>query len=119
MDPGHFLRRMFAACAAIFVVAAIWPQLGRSQPTGIQPEAEKLLRRMGDYLGSQQKFSVSTENTIEAVLTSGQKLQFDNPATAIVSRPNKMRAHRKGDLTNQEFLYDGKSLTLYSPKEKL
>jgi len=119
MDPGHFLRRMFALCAAIFVVAAIWPQLGRSQPTGMQPEAEKLLRRMGDYLASQQKFSVSTENTIEVVLTSGQKLQFDNPATAIVSRPNKLRAHRKGDLTNQEFLYDGKSLTLYSPKEKL
>ena len=49
MDPGHFLRRMFALCAAIFVVAAIWPQLGRSQPTGMQPEAEKLLRRMATF----------------------------------------------------------------------
>src|SRR5262249_1372353 len=55
----------------------------------------------------------------EVVLKSGQKIQFDGPATAIVSRPNKMRAHRQGDIYNQEFLYDGKSLTLYSPKEKV
>ena len=38
MDPGHFLRRRFALCAAIFVVAAIWPQLGRSQPV---PEGQQ------------------------------------------------------------------------------
>ena len=50
MDPGHFLRRRFGLCTAIFIVAVTWPQLGRSQPTGMQPEAEKLLRRMGDYL---------------------------------------------------------------------
>jgi hypothetical protein len=36
-----------------------------------------------------------------------------------VSRPNKLRAHRKGDIVNQEFFYDGKTLTLYNPKENL
>jgi hypothetical protein len=56
---------------------------------------------------------------LEAVLTSGQKLQYDSPATLMVSRPNKLRAHRKGDLANQEFFYDGKSLTLYNPGENL
>ena len=33
--------------------------------------------------------------------------------------PNKLRAHRKGDIANQEFFYDGKTLTLYNPKENL
>jgi hypothetical protein len=37
----------------------------------------------------------------------------------MVSRPNRLRAHRKGDLANQEFFYDGKTLTLYNPKENL
>jgi hypothetical protein len=96
-----------------------WPQLGYAQPTGIEPQAEKLLRRMSDYLASRQQFTLRAESMLEAVLTSGQKLQYDSPATLIVSRPNMLRAHRKGDLANQEFFYDGKSLTLYNPRENL
>ena len=53
------------------------------------------------------------------MLTSGQKLQYDSPATLSVSRPNKFHAHRKGDLANQEFFYDGKTLTLFNPRENL
>ena len=36
-----------------------------------------------------------------------------------MSRPNKLRANRKGDIVNQEFFYDGKTLTLYNPQENL
>jgi hypothetical protein len=36
-----------------------------------------------------------------------------------VWRPNRLRADRKGDVFNQEFFYDGKTLTLYNPKENL
>ena len=86
---------------------------------GIEPQAEKLLKRMSDYLASRQQFTLKAESTLEAVLTSGQKLQYDSPATLMVSRPNRLRAHRKGDIVNQEFFYDGKTLTLYNPKENL
>jgi hypothetical protein len=61
---------------------------------------------------------VETRNTIEVVLTSGQKLQFGNASTAWVQRPNRLRAEREGDLVDQIFLYDGKSLTLYNPGQK-
>ena len=61
---------------------------------------------------------METRNTIEVVLTSGQKLQFGTAATASVQRPNRLRAERKGDLVDQIFLYDGKSLTLYNPGQK-
>jgi len=74
---------------------------------------------MSDYLGGLQKFTVRTENTIEVVLASGQKLQFNSPANASVWRPNRLRADRKGDLVSQEFFYDGKTLTLFNPKENL
>ena len=114
-----FAKRFVSGVALATLVSAGWPQLGHAQPAGIDPEAEKLLRRMSDYLASRQQFTLSTENTIEVVLTSGQKLQFDSPATLTVSRPNKLRAHRKGDIANQEFFYDGKNLTLYNPKENL
>jgi hypothetical protein len=101
------------------LVTAGWPQPGHAQPAGIDPQAEKLLRRMSDYLASRQQFTAKAESTLEVVLTSGQKIQFDSPATLVVSRPNKLRADRKGDILNQEFFYDGKNLTLFNPKENL
>jgi hypothetical protein len=112
-------KKIVTAVALATLILTGWPQSGRAQTTGIEPQAEKLLRRMSDYLASLQRFSVKTQNTVEAVLKSGQKLQFDNPAMVVVSRPNRLRADRKGDITNQEFYYDGKTLTLYNPKENL
>jgi hypothetical protein len=114
-----YARRLISVVALAMLCITGWSQLGHAQDAGIDPQAEKVLRRMSDYLASRQQFSVSAENTIEAVLTSGQKLQFDSPATLMVSRPNRLRANRKGDITDQEFYYDGKSLTLYNPKEKM
>ena len=94
-----------------------WSQAGDAQSTGIDPQAEKLLRRMSDYLAGRQQFSLKGESTLEIVLTSGQKVQFDSLAIVVVSRPNKLHAHRAGDITNQEFFYDGKTLMLYNPKK--
>src|SRR5262245_46108594 len=120
MNQLHCLAKQIVSIVALAMLAlAGWPHFGHAQPAGMQPEAEKLLRRMSDYLGGRQQFSLSTESTLEVVLTSGQKLQFASPATASVWRPNKLRAHRKGDIFNQEFFYDGKNLTLYNPKENL
>ena len=116
---NYFTRRIVSVSALVAVVLGGLPGLGQGQPTGIEPQAEKLLRRMSEYLVGRPQFTLKAESMLEAVLTSGQKLQYDSPATLMVSRPNKLRAHRKGDLANQEFFYDGKSLTLYNPKEKL
>ena len=114
-----FARRIVSVAALAMLVTAGWPQPGHTQPAGIDPQAEKLLRRMSDYLANRQQFTVKAESTLEVVLTSGQKIQFDSPATLMVSRPNKLRAHRKGDIANQEFFYDGKTLTLYNPSENV
>jgi hypothetical protein len=114
-----FARRIVSVAALAMLVTAAWPQPGHTQPAGIDPQAEKLLRRMSDYLANRQQFTAKAESTLEVVLTSGQKIQFDSPATLMVSRPNKLRAHRKGDIANQEFFYDGKTLTLYNPGENV
>ena len=114
-----FVRRIVSVAFLGMLVLTGWPHFSHAQPAGIDPQAEKLLKRMSDYLASRQQFSLKAESTLEVVLTSGQKIQFDSPATLEVSRPNKLRAHRKGDIVNQEFFYDGKTLTLYNPKENL
>src|SRR6266516_3906597 len=116
MNQLHcFARRLVSVVALAMMISAGWSQVIHAQPAGIDPQAEKLLRRMSDYLAGRQQFTLKAESTLEVVLTSGQKVQFDSPATLTVSRPNKMRAHCRGDILNQEFFYDGKSLTLYNP----
>lgn len=120
MNSDHgFVRRILTIAAVAMLVVTGWPQFGQAQTKGVDPQAEKLVRRMSEYLASRQQFTLKAESILEAVLTSGQKLQYDSPATLSVSRPNKLRAHRKGDLANQEFFYDGKNLTLYNPRENL
>lgn len=83
----------------------------------VDPAAVKILQRMTDYVSKLQQFSVHTENTLEDVLDSGQRIDFDVAANVIVRRPNKLRAERIGERINQAFYYDGKSLTLYRPSE--
>src|SRR5215467_13548708 len=114
-----FMRRTGPLIVLAMLLFGASPPPGRAQTAGIDPQAEKLLRRMSDYLAGRQQFSLKAESTLEVVLTSGQKIQFDSPATLVVSRPNKLWAHRRGDIANQEFFYDGKTLTLYNPKENV
>ena len=86
----------------------------RAQAPAVDPAATQILKRMTDYLGSLQQFSVHTQNDIEDVLDSGHRVDFDVSASVIISRPNKLRAERKGELIDQVFYYDGKTLTLYN-----
>ena len=84
----------------------------------VDPAATQILRRMTDYLGSLKQFSLSTQNTLED-MHDGHKVDLDASAHAIISRPNKLLAEQKlGDMTEQNFYYDGKTLTLCNPAEK-
>ncbi len=98
------------AFAVLMIVAA-----APAQSASADPDALKLLRRMTEYLAALEQFTVDTQNTLEDVLESGQKIQYDMSASVMVKRPNKLRAERKGDLISQVLFYDGKSLTLYNP----
>ena len=111
-------RNTRAAMAAALLLSFAAPLAALAQPAGIDPEATKLLKASTDFLARQQRFSVETRNTLEVVLTSGQKIQFDHAARMWLQRPNKLRADRTGDLVEQSFHYDGKSLTLSNPGEK-
>ena len=60
------------------LVAAALPIPAFAQPTDIDPQAQKLLKASTDFLASQEQFSLVTRNTLEIVLVSGQKIQFDH-----------------------------------------
>jgi hypothetical protein len=113
-------NRSTAAFAHWFTAAAVvaCTFAAQAQPESRDPEAERLLKVSTDFLARQQRFSIDTRNSLEIVLKSGQKIEFNHRARQSVQRPNKLRAERTGDLVDQVFIYDGKSLTLYNPGDK-
>lgn len=115
---GRRLTATLARCCAIAAVAG-FSLAAQAQPAGISPDAQRLLKASTDFLAKQQRFSVDTRITLEIVLKSEQKIEFNHTARQSVQRPNKLRAERTGDLVNQVFVYDGKSLTLYNPQDKV
>lgn len=81
----------------------------------VDPAATAALKRMTDYLASLPAFSLDTSNTLDAVLESGQKIQFDSATSFTAKRPNQFAGSRHGDIIRQDFYYDGKNLTLSNP----
>ena len=73
---------------------------------------------MGAFLQSLKRFHVATEVTGERVLADGQKLQHSATASMDVERPNKIRAVMQTARSEREIIYDGKTVTLYTPAQK-
>jgi hypothetical protein len=93
-------------------VAAV-PALG-AEP--IDPETDRILKSMSAYLASTKAFTLNAEVALEVVLKNGQKLQRMSSETLVVQRPSRFRIQVKAVLADAEFVFDGKTLTLYGRK---
>lgn len=82
----------------------------------IDPDAIEALKRMSAYLGTQTSFELKSSGAFDLVLDDGQRLQFGDNATFKVRRPNGFVIERVGDYKDRRFTYDGKQLTVSSPR---
>src|SRR5262252_1261805 len=105
----------------MLMAMACWAQAAGAQMQSTQrqvnPEADRLLRRMSDFLGQQKSFTVKVHGTTEAILKSGQKVQIHSAGTVSVKRPDKLRIEKSGDDGNALIVCDGKTFTFYSKKQ--
>lgn len=114
------LKSGLGQCCAIAALAMVSVAAqAQAQSAGVAPEAKQILKASTDFLASQQRFTADTRNSLEIVLKNGQKIEFNSTGHQFVQRPDKLRSERSGDLVEQLFVYDGKSLTLYQPQEKV
>ncbi|HEY4575102.1 MAG TPA: DUF2092 domain-containing protein [Thermoanaerobaculia bacterium] len=89
------------------------------EPPAVDPAALSALDRMGTYLRTLTSFEVRSRTTLDDVLDSGQKLQFDGTAHLRVRRPDRLWAEVASDRKVRELFYDGKNFTIYGPRTKL
>lgn len=91
----------------------------RAQAPAVDPAAVQALKRMTDFLDGLKQFSVNAQVVVEEIHVSGHRVDYDMSATTTIKRPNKMRAVRTAELSNQRFFYDGKTMTSYNPDVKI
>jgi len=84
----------------------------------VDPASIQALKDMGAFLQTLKRFHVETEVTGERVLADGQKLQHTATAKIDVERPNKVRAVMRTATTGHDIIYDGKTVTLFTPAQK-
>lgn len=114
-------------CAVIALAAIAHAQQAERRPRRedtaqrrrIEPDADRQLRRMSDSLRRLDAFRVTTDFSMEAVLQSGQRLQFVGTSNVAVRRPNQLRADRHGELTDLSFFYDGQKVTILGRRANL
>lgn len=91
-------------------------------PSGAMADADfakAALKKMSDYLASQDVISFDYDANFEIVTKEDQKLGLASSGTVTLDRPNKIRAIRAGGFVNFEMIFDGKTLTLFGKDANL
>jgi len=95
------------------------PSTSTAAPPGVQPEAVAALEKMSAYLRSLKQFGLHAETTIDLVMEDDQKLQFPGTIDYRFRAPDGLYIGMKTDRKERELYYDGKTLTVYGPRNKL
>jgi len=78
-----------------------------------EPDAKAILKSMADYVSSQQTIKLTFDSDIEVITPQLEKIQFTNSGELLLSRPDKLRAHRVGGYADVALVFDGKTASIY------
>jgi hypothetical protein len=112
------------ASAIVLVLSAAAPQIAASaadtapaaSASKVDPDAMAALDKMGAELRSHNNFDVKADITHEDVLGDGQKLQYAGTVEVEARRPDRFKMSVVSDLRDREIYYDGKTVTVFSPR---
>ena len=76
-------------------------------------DAKLILKAMSDYVGSQKTIKLTFDSDIEIITPQLEKIQFTNSGEALLSRPDKLRAHRISGHADVTMFFDGKTVKIY------
>ena len=104
--------------STVFAAGTALAQTKPVPPAEIEPKAIEALKTMGAYLRTLKTFTVRTDATKDEVLDTGQKIQFGGTVEYRVRAPDRLRADVNTDRKQRQLFYDGKTATLYGPRNK-
>ena len=75
-------------------------------------DALSILKRMADYMAAQQTLAIRFDSSIEVITPQLEKIQFTNSGQALLSRPNRLFAHRMGGYSDVALSFDGQQVSI-------
>jgi hypothetical protein len=99
------------AMLALVLVASLTAVPARAQPQA--SDAKSILKAMSNYVSSQKTIELKFDSDIEVITPQLEKIQFTNSGEALLSRPDKLRAHRVGGYADVALYFDGKTVSVY------
>lgn len=106
------VTRNTIAALCVLALAGAGTAVSAEKPA-VDANALHLLKKMTDYIGGLENFSMHTENSFEDVFDCGQKIQYNFASSVVISRPDKLMAERTDGHVTQHLVYDGKTLSMY------
>ena len=104
---------------SIAALAMLVGLVASSGASADEADARKLLKTMSDYLEAHKAISFQYDTNLEIVTKDKQKLGLASSGTVALNRPDKIRITRTGGFADVEFLFDGKTLTLFGKTANL
>lgn len=101
---------LMAAESATATAAAPAPE------SPLEPEALSALDHMGAALRALKQFSLTSDTSLEVVLDDGQKIEMDGTLSYKVIKPDQLFVEIRSDRKLREIYFDGKELTINSPR---
>ena len=85
-------------------------------PPPLEPAALDRLKAMSELLKGAGSFTFKATTDRETPSVGGQMLDFVNVSRVSVTRPSQVRVETVGDRFAASLWYDGKTVTIYTPK---
>jgi hypothetical protein len=86
---------------------------GAGASEGVEAQADRVLREMSEYLRTAGEFTFHADITYDAVLASGEKIEYGGTADAAVRRPDRLHVEYRGDERQNRFVFDGRTVTVH------
>ncbi|WP_200250437.1 DUF2092 domain-containing protein [Thiococcus pfennigii] len=106
--PGRLASVATSLVAGLLAFAMV----AVAQAEAMAGDAKAILKAMSDYVGSQQTIEFTFDSSIEAVTPEMEKVQFTNSGGGLLSRPDKLHAHRVGGYADVEMTFDGETVSV-------
>lgn len=95
------------------------PAPGAADPSDVDADAVALIKRLGDFLRAQTRFSFTVDQSYDVVQTDGEKLEFGGTRTYTLRRPDRLRIEGDArDSSPRTLYFDGAQIAVWIPSDK-
>lgn len=108
--PARGSGRSVSFLGALLFAAAFFAPVPEASAQA--SDARAVLKSMADYVSSQQTIELTFDSDIEVITPLMEKIQFASSGDVLLSRPDRIRAHRVGGYADVSLFFDGKTVSI-------